>query len=175
MLRAVAAVKPAGLTIAEIKLYLLNRLSPPTKRFAIHARRPPANQAAHSRHFHAQRRAALARRLDPRGGTAPLCRLADREGRPRALSQRIDRRVHPFYARRAAADREDRVRAGGRAGARVGRGRRGQRPRDAGRLRALCRVRCPGRGHRLAVLLQAVSRVGLRLFSRDRPATAPST
>ena len=113
--------------------------------------------------------------LEPNGaineaGAAPLCRLADRQGRTRAVSQRLDGRVHPLHARRAAADHQDRLRTGGRPRARAGRGRRGQRPRDAARLRDLRRLRRPGGGHRLAVLLQALPRVGLRLFPRDRPA-----
>ena len=92
------------------------------------------------------------------------------EGRARAVSQRIDRRVHPIHARRAAANHSDRLPTGGRPRPGAGRGGRGQRPRDARGLRALRRVRRPGRGHRVAVLLQAVSRVGVRLFSRDRAA-----
>ncbi len=91
-------------------------------------------------------------------------------GRTRPVSQRVDRRVHPLHGRGAAADRQDRLPAGGRAGARAGRGGRGQRPRDARRLRDLCRLRGAGRGHRLAVLLQAQPRVGVRLLPRDRPA-----
>ena len=57
----------------------------------------------------------------------------------------------------------------------AGRRRRGQRPRDDPRLRDVCRLRRSGGGHRVAVLLQALPGVGLRLLPRDRPATARST
>ena len=104
----------------------------------------------------------------PRARVAALHRLADRPRRPRPVSQRLDRRVHPVHRRGAAADRPDHRRPDGRAGADPGRGRRGQRPRDDGRVRVLPRPGRPRRGDRLAVLLQAQPRQRLRLFPRDR-------
>ena len=99
----------------------------------------------------------------------------------------IDRGVHGLYPNgstgeftRFTAEERRRIIAivceqAARTGARAGRRGRGQRPRDARSLRDLRRLRRAGRGHRLAVLLQAQPGVGLRLLSRDRAATARST
>ena len=69
-------------------------------------------------------------RRDQRAGAAPLHRLADRARRARAVSQRLDGRVHALHARGAAADHRHHGRPDARPRADSGRGRRSQRSRD---------------------------------------------
>ena len=122
------------------------------------------------RHLHAERRTSGRGREHQRAGTAAVRRLADRPRGPRDLSQWLHGRVHPLLARGAAADRQDRMPAGSGPGAGAG----GRRPRRTSTRRSPparpMRATAPGRGHCLAVLLQAQPRVGLRLLPRDRPA-----
>ena len=89
----------------------------------------------------------------------------------------IEKGVHGLYPNgstgeftrfTADADREDRLPTDGRPRAGVGWGGRGERARNAGRLRDVRRLRRPGRGHRFALLLQALPRIGLRLLPLNR-------
>ena len=122
------------------------------------------------RHLYAAYRAAGRHGADQRNGASALRRLAHQPRGTRAVSQRLDGRVRPLHARRAA--RIIRIvchQAGGRV------------PVLAGAAEANVRETLPAceayagfggasSSHRLAVLLSARSGVGLLLLPRDRPA-----
>ena len=99
----------------------------------------------------------------------------------------IDRGVHGLYPNGSTGEFtrftpeerqrivQDRLRAGRPAACPCWPGRPRRTSARRCRLRDVRRLRRPGGGHRLAVLLPALSRVGLRLFPRDRPAQRRST
>ena len=118
--------------------------------------------------------------LDSRGeineaGTAAVRRLADRQGRARAVSQRLDRRVHAVHGGRARriieiiCDQDARPRARFWPAP----------PKPTSRRRSaparLLRARRAGRGDRRAVLLQAQPAGRVRVLQGDRATTRRST
>ena len=99
----------------------------------------------------------------------------------------IDRGVHGLYPNGSTGeftrftveerrpDHRDHRRSDGRPRADPGRSRRGEHARDDSRLRTLSRFGRAGRGHRLALLLQAERRPACTRTSRRSPTTPRST